>query len=108
MSRLLVHIGYHKTATNWLQRELFGRPDCGFHALRFPPVDGTPAVKRGSSAFTNTHPLRFDADAVRRDLRARLDAAPDGCHVISNERLSGYPDAGGCTGVRLGGMAGPG
>lgn len=83
---LLIHVGYHKTGTSWLQRHWFGDPARGFarvstHDLRIPDPD----------------PLCFDAEALRRGYAPRLAAARagGGVPVISSERLSGNPHSGG-------------
>lgn len=94
MEQMLIHVGYHKTGTSWLQQELFSRTDRGFHPLALPPRPGTPAAKRGSEKLIHTHSLGFDAETVRKELCAAVDPSQSGCPVISNERLSGYPDSG--------------
>lgn len=84
---LLIHIGYHKTATSWMQETLF-RPDCGYaplmsHAEVFEHITGP-------------HPLVFDPEPTRALLAARSAEAPAGlARVVSSEILSGNPLRGG-------------
>ncbi|NDJ36116.1 MAG: hypothetical protein GYB64_15785 [Chloroflexi bacterium] len=79
---MLVHIGYHKTATTWLQQHLFV-PDAGFM-----PVASRMELK--------THVIfaePFDPMLVRNLMQPRLEEARrrDLLPVISYERLSGDP-----------------
>jgi hypothetical protein len=84
---LLVHIGYHKTATSWMQDVLF-RPACGYqplmsHAEVFERISGP-------------HPLAFDPEPARLLIAERASAAAPGlARVVSSEILSGNPFRGG-------------
>lgn len=84
----LVHIGYHKTATTWLQRRVFDDPRCGFR--RYP----SPLIAR---RLIEPHPFAFDPEACRAELRPWIETAQraDLVPVLSHERLSGYPHSGG-------------
>ena len=80
---ILVHIGYHKTASSWLQANLF---------------EGHGFKKYFAQADIRDRlilPRGFDFDAS--DLRAYYDSLVDGdkVSVISNERLCGNPHSGG-------------
>ncbi|MBB5519747.1 sulfotransferase [Amphiplicatus metriothermophilus] len=82
--RPLIHIGYHKTASTWLQRFLFRDAGCGFFWMDVE-----------KNLFLS-HPLRFDAARCRARYEALREAAPPGAvPVLSNERLSGHPHSGG-------------
>lgn len=86
MKAPLIHIGYHKTATTWLQEYLFDNADLGFR--RFLSIGDV------SEIFVQPNALRFDANATR----ARYEAlVTDGelISVLSSERLSGHPHSGG-------------
>jgi hypothetical protein len=84
--RTLLHIGFHKTGTTFLQDHVFGRPDRGF-ASPWSVVGGE-AIQH----FVLCHPARFDAGAVADEfLAAASGVAPDGVPVISHEDLCGYP-----------------
>lgn len=87
--RVLLHIGYHKTATTWFQSELFSRPE-----LEFRPLSDRNLVHR---AFCNPNPFTDGRDgAVRQILSEAHEATAGGRYfVISHERLSGYPASGG-------------
>jgi sulfotransferase family protein len=88
---VLVHIGYHKTGSNWLQHMLFEDPATGYawlgHETRDHPV----------RRVIHDRPLEFDAEDVRSELLALAhDAESRGLHpVVSLERLSGHPFSGG-------------
>lgn len=89
MTGPLLHIGYHKTGSTWLQRTLFGQADYGF---------ALPYERRVITALiVKPDPFGFSASAVRDALELQLDEARslDLVPVISHERLSGYPPAGG-------------
>ena len=84
---LLIHIGYHKTATTWLQSRVF-KPRHGFHEV----LDHAAVF----DAIIAPHPLDFDPAPVRDRLAAARAAAPgDGVDVVSLEALSGLPYDGG-------------
>jgi hypothetical protein len=93
---LLIHIGYTKTATSWLQRYLFGNPATGFGWLETKgDIPGRPhkdsPVRQLLSLF------EVDTPAVREDF-ARLIGSAEAkglVPVISLERLSGSPFSGG-------------
>jgi hypothetical protein len=91
MTPLLIHIGYHKTATNWFQEPFFGDPASGYQWLGKRP---------------RTHPLHrlirdrslsFDAAAVREAFEPFLQKAEaEGLvPVLSSPRLSGHSYSGG-------------
>lgn len=88
-NRILLHIGYHKTATTWFQSELFSRPELGFKTLS--------ARNLVHRALCIPHPLAGGRnDDVKRMVSEAQDATARGHYfVISHERLSGYPASGG-------------
>jgi hypothetical protein len=90
VSDVLIHIGYHKTASSWLQKHLFDREGPGFGWLG--KSAGNP-VRR----FVDCDSLEFDAAALRRELEPLLERerAHGALPVISMERLSGHPFSGG-------------
>ena len=56
---MIVHIGYHKTASSWLQRHVFGNPETGLQTVgKFGPDH---PVRQ----FVRARPLEFDAAATR-------------------------------------------
>lgn len=81
----LVHIGYHKTASSWLQAQLFDNAEAGFcRYFEQPEI-------RDRLVLPNA--LDFDAESVRFFYQS-LDKDPTKVSVISNERLSGNPHSG--------------
>jgi hypothetical protein len=90
VTRPLVHIGYHKTGTSWLQRFLFRNADTGFHSSG--KGQGTPVT-----SFVTTRALDFEAEAARADFEPALTAAKKRglVPVVSLERLAGHPFSGG-------------
>ena len=84
---LLLHIGYHKTATTWAQRRLF-TPEHGFRQVAFH--------REVADHIVHPHGLRFDP-APMQDIvaRSRAGLAPGEVPVISSEILSGHPFQGG-------------
>jgi Sulfotransferase domain len=80
----VVHIGYHKTGTTFLQKKVFNSRNKGFLATW--TVDTGDAIQN----FVLTHPKRFHPEQVREKFLATLDdntLVP----VISHEDLCGYP-----------------
>ena len=85
MTGPLIHIGYHKTATTWLQRRVFNDDAGGFVRVgQKSEID---------EAFVIPGPFRFDAAAARASIDRLMPA--DGVPVISHERLSGFDQLGG-------------
>ena len=84
---LLIHIGYHKTATSWMQQRLF-LPEHGFYQLC--------GHQQVHDLITNPHGLSFDPQPMR-DLidRASRDVPQGAVRVISSEILSGHHFLGG-------------
>lgn len=89
MSTLLVHIGYHKTGSSWLQRRLFVHEDVGFVLAHAKAAVVDPLVL--------PHALDFDAAACRSVLEpaVRRAWAAGKLPVISHERISGEVHIGG-------------
>lgn len=89
MSRdVLLHIGFHKTGTTFLQDHVFGRKDRGFASPW--SVIGGQAIEH----FVATHPARYSPKAVAAEFAAAVDslhADPSAVPVISHEDLCGYP-----------------
>lgn len=84
MTPPLLHIGYHKTATTWMQRRLFTR-EHGFEPLL--------THKEVFDHVVAPHGLAFDASAPQALLAERAPA--EGTPVVSSEILSGHPFYGG-------------
>jgi hypothetical protein len=90
VSDVLIHIGYHKTATSWLQTHLFNREGTGFGWLG---KSAASPVRR----FVDEDPLDFDSAALRSALEPLLERrrARGVVPTVSMERLSGHPFSGG-------------
>lgn len=87
--RPLIHVGYHKTGSTWLQERIFSDPAFGFRKTATPlPVD---------EAFVALEPFTFDPDRAREVMAGLFAdaAAADAVPVISHERLSGDIETGG-------------
>lgn len=84
---LLLHVGYHKTATTWAQKKLF-QPEHGFRQIAFHQDAFDYVVK--------PHGFNFSPDLLR-DLinRNREKLVPGEVAVLSSEILSGHPFQGG-------------
>ena len=84
---LLIHIGYHKTATTWMQDVLF-QPACSYQPLM--------SHEEVFEHISGPHPLIFDPEPVQALLAERMAATPEGhAPVVSSENLSGNPFRGG-------------
>ncbi len=85
--RILIHIGYHKTATTWMQKHLF-LPHLGYRQIM--------THQEVFDLIVRPHGLRFAADPAIALIKDRLSkVAPDHVPVISSEILSGHPFQGG-------------
>ena len=88
---VLLHIGYHKTATTWLQTYLFRHEQAGLRTV------GKSKDDHPARLIVKARPLEFDAEDFRAQF-APLLAKVEGqglLPVVSNERLSGHPSSGG-------------
>jgi len=103
VNNVLIHIGYHKTGTTWLQNELFVSGNSTFH----------PLSKNGHEVCSlaehfihdeNRYLLNsFDSNEVviKRELALLKEDYLSGdnpCFVMSHERLSGNPHSSGFDG----------
>jgi Sulfotransferase family len=88
---VLIHIGYHKTATSWLQGHLFKHPESPMRALGKNKVDAP------SRQIVRIRPFEFDAPTARATFDPALQRIRKQglLPVVSNERLSGHPSSGG-------------
>ena len=91
MTRLLAHIGYHKTGTNWLQDVVFGDPATGLGWL------GKKPLSHPVNRLIRERPFDFDAAAIGEAFEPLVaDAEAAGLvPVLSFPRLSGHPFSGG-------------
>jgi len=93
MTGPIVHIGYHKTATTWLQTHFFPSVRNYRHA-------GKDALE---AAILNEHELAYDPARARAQL---LQGEPEPAKLIfSHEAFSGPPHVGGFQGFYATGMA---
>jgi hypothetical protein len=84
---LLLHVGYHKTATTWMQRRLFV-PAHGFRQVAFH--------REAFDHVVAPHGFDFDPAPLAALLAERNAAlAPGEVPVLSSEILSGHPFQGG-------------
>lgn len=85
----LIHIGYHKTGTSWLQKQLF-RKQQGF-------AWGGKGTDSPVNRIVTVSALDFDGGEAREDFAAEIELAERRRlrHVVSLERLSGHPFSGG-------------
>ncbi|MFZ1725333.1 MAG: hypothetical protein WAU13_01575, partial [Albidovulum sp.] len=83
----LLHIGYHKTATTWMQQ------------LLFVPAHGYRQIAGHSEVFDHIvapHGLSFDPAVMRRHIAGALqELGAAEVPVMSSEILSGHPFFGG-------------
>ncbi len=85
----LIHIGFHKTATSFLQRKIFDDKKNGFCS----PVDRIQL----RTIFIQTDPFEFDPKKVRSELWPNIEMAfqDQKVPVLSHEQMSGQPGGGG-------------
>ncbi|MFX0547530.1 sulfotransferase [Roseovarius sp. S1116L3] len=86
-NRLLLHVGYHKTGTTWLQNVGFNQAH-GFHQVL--------SHVEVFDKIVQPHRLSFSVDTAREFLQKRLASMPsDWTPVISSEIICGNPFYGG-------------
>lgn len=87
MPNILIHIGFHKTGTTFLQDFLFSNNSKGFSSPW--TVQSGEAIKH----FVTTHPERFDPRQTRKEFLSAVEKNGTEAlvNVISHEDLSGYP-----------------
>lgn len=103
MNNLLVHIGYHKTATTWLQRQLFTAENDIFE-----PVSTSsrgPSTLAANFIFDDEayllSPFDFNENKIRQEIenikciRNKTNKFSLKIPVLSHERLSGNPHSSG-------------
>lgn len=94
---VLVHIGYPKTATTWLQECVFGSQQTAY----------APITKRYEliKTFIEPHELVFDTEGMAARFNRRADAARQrgDVPVLTHERLIGNPYSGGYDATLLAG-----
>jgi hypothetical protein len=88
-SGVLVHIGYHKTGTTWLQRTVFPR--------EFGSFDLPWKLREVAGLFVHPHELEWEPGPVQDALGPGIAAAREAglVPVVSSEELSGNPHSGG-------------
>jgi len=92
----LIHIGYNKTGSTWLQREFFPLQAFGFKAL----LD-LEDRKRIYRYLVAEHDLYYMPDKVLTYCAHRLCGEEELLPVLSAERFSGDPHSGGYDSVRI-------
>lgn len=95
---LLIHIGYHKTATSWLQNELFISANDVFEPLsKTNSGHSTLSWKfvRDEEGYLSS--FETNMEVIRKELLKILidkNDIKDNVFVMSSERLSGTPRSG--------------
>ena len=84
--RPLIHIGYPKAASTWLQQVIFKDENSGFYAPW-----GLPSYET-LDRFINISPFHFSAESVRQAFQPKLDEASKKnlIPVLSEEFLTGH------------------
>jgi hypothetical protein len=87
MKQVVIHIGYHKTGTSWLQKEVFPTVSNAWQPYNYQEI---------SDRFVHASSYSFDASEILREARERAPSGADSkILLLSNERLSGSPHSGG-------------
>ncbi|WAT18947.1 sulfotransferase [Aurantiacibacter sp. MUD11] len=87
---MLIHIGFHKTGSSFLQHQVFADDQLGFGLVRRKDPEVAEAIR-------HEHPYRFRPDVARHKLRAQCaEQREKGRYpVLSHEGLSGQIFCGG-------------
>ena len=94
----LIHIGYNKTGSTWLQEEFFPLQELGFYLLL--EMEDRRKIYR---YLVKEHALYYEEERVRTYYEERISHAGDLLPVLSAERLSGDPHSGGYDSVEVAG-----
>lgn len=102
MSQWLVHLGYPKAGSTFLQDAVFSGRHPSFHPLGQQDGDQSPILKPGKDLFFSRVngqrtfvPFDFDAVAARHLAEAGATDAPGKVTALSTEELVGHPYSGG-------------
>lgn len=83
----LLHIGFHKTATTFLQQSVFAKSELGYCPIM--------TAAQATEYFILCHERRFDPNAIRAEIAPILGGDAQGLvPVVSHEALSGNFAAG--------------
>jgi sulfotransferase family protein len=87
--KVLLHVGYHKTGTTWLQNHVFNSSEFGLVS----PM----SIRETTDVIILPNDLDFSAETSEGAVAAALTrvASKDVVAVFSNERFSGHPHSGG-------------
>src|SRR5688500_1563261 len=90
MSAVLIHVGYPKAGSSWLQAHVFAEGVVGL----VPVTRGALAISR---RLIYPHPLGFDVEHCRSLFAESIEEinGRGEVPVVTGERLSGAPHAGG-------------
>jgi len=85
---MIIHLGYHKTATTWLQQRYFPH---------HPQLDFIGQHEELAPLIISPHGFDFDPDKAKQFFNPKIEQARQKklIPVISGERLSGNPHSGG-------------
>lgn len=89
----LVHVGYHKAASTWLQKSLF----CASGGVFAPLADLAGSI----DLLIRPHALEWSAEPVRARVQQVRARSGSRIPVLSNEEFSGNPHAGGFGSVEI-------
>lgn len=96
MKQILLHIGYHKTGTTWLQKEIFDKEQLGLSPLLDSRNKNNAILSKSITPFLyGAHDLDFRASQMRDHIENYCTSQTGKMPVISDERLSGNPHGGG-------------
>lgn len=90
MQAPLIHIGYNKTGSSWLQQEFFPMRELGFEALLH--IKDKKIIYR---YIVKEHELYYKPEKILAYLHKRLEKRTNLLPVLSAERFSGDPHSGG-------------
>ncbi len=94
----LIHIGYNKTGSTWLQEEFFPLRELGFYLLL--EMEDRRRIYR---YLVKEHALHYEGQQVKEYCEQRMANAGELLPVFSAERLSGDPHSGGYDSVQVAG-----
>jgi len=94
LDNILIHIGYHKTGTTWLQENLFVNSSTVFKPLNLNKNALSKKFVTGEDGYVLS-PYDMNETAIRQELDLYSENDSNNVNVISHERLSGHPHSSG-------------
>ena len=93
---VLIHLGYHKTASTWFQKALFAESKFGFQMSQ---QNRSHVHAAFCTPLISNHPENKHVNSIVNEANEVTSSGK--IFVLSHERLSGYPASGGFDSINI-------